>query len=45
MMTAMLAVDLIKSNQSDKKIIFECNIDSGYHEDGRPSQCSTAPKI
>ncbi len=32
MMTAMLAVDLIKSNQSDKKIIFECNIDSDYQE-------------
>ena len=43
MMTAMLAVDLIKSNQSDKKIIFECNIDSDYQEENPRS--ISAPRI
>ena len=43
MMTAMLAVDLIESNQSDKRIIFECNIDSDYQEENPRS--ATAPRI
>jgi protoporphyrinogen oxidase len=43
MMTAMLAVDLIESNKSDKKIIFECNIDSDYQEENPRS--STAPRV
>jgi len=43
MMTAMLAVDLLKANKSDKKIIFECNIDSDYQEENPRS--STAPRI
>jgi protoporphyrinogen oxidase len=43
MMTAMLAVDLIKSNKSDKKIIFECNIDSDYQEENPRSL--SAPRI
>jgi protoporphyrinogen oxidase len=43
MMTAMLAVDLIEAKQSDKKIIFECNIDSDYQEENPRS--STAPRI
>ena len=43
MMTAMLAVDLIESNQIDKKIIFECNIDSDYQEENPRS--ATAPRI
>ena len=43
MMTAMLAVDLIESNQIDKKIVFECNIDSDYQEENPRS--ATAPRI
>ena len=43
MMTAMLAVDLIEANKTDKKIIFECNIDSDYQEENPRSP--TAPRI
>ena len=43
MMTAMLAVDLLVANKSDKKIIFECNIDSDYQEENPRS--ISAPRI
>ncbi len=38
MLTAMVAVDNIISNQKDKKNIWEVNTESDYHEDAKESK-------
>ena len=44
-MTVMLVVDLIESNKTDKKIIFEYNIDSKYQEENLRSPTPPGYKI